>query len=315
MRTWLIRAGQSALTVGVTWLIVDAVGFELGELQSLNSEIGELDLFGLLTASVGLLGAYFASAAIWGLIVHDLGGPNIQPRKAISIFMIANLGRYVPGKLWQIGGLAALAKGRGVAVSTATGAAVIGQGLALLAAATWGLGAFLSGPESYQFWGRTGLVFVSGGILLISLPGVFPFLAQYWFRATDTQPHEELGALYGARWLVLYILNWGMYGLSFWILAQSFGFTGGLLPMVSAFGASYVLGYAMVFAPAGIGPREAFLVLFLAPHIGAPASAMLAVITRLWTTIVEVIPAALFWFIYVSKASNSEPPSLEINHE
>ena len=85
--------------------------------------------------------------------------------------------------------------------------------------------------------------------------------------------------------------------------------------MVSAFGASYVLGYAMVFAPAGIGPREAFLVLFLAPHIGAPASAMLAVITRLWTTIVEVIPAGLFWFIYVSKASNSEPPSLEINHE
>ena len=44
MRIWLIRAGQFALTVGITWLIVDAVGFELAELQSLNSEIRELDL-------------------------------------------------------------------------------------------------------------------------------------------------------------------------------------------------------------------------------------------------------------------------------
>ena len=307
MRIWLIRIAQSALTIGITWLIVDAVGLELTELQSLTVEIREPDLFALATASIGLLGAYFASAAIWGLIVHDLGGPKIPVKKAISIFMIANLGRYVPGKVWQIGGLATLAKGGGVPVSTATGAAVIGQGVALVAAATWGLGAFLSGPESYQFWGKTALVFVSGSILLISVPGVFRFLAQHWFRATGTQPHESLGTLFGVRWLALYILNWGMYGLSFWVLAQGFGLTGGLLPMVSAFGASYVLGYVMVFAPAGIGPREAFLVLFLTPHIGAPASGVLAVVARLWTTIVEVIPAGVFWFLYVSKGQDSEP--------
>lgn len=307
MRIWLIRIAQSALTIGITWLIVDAVGLELTELQNLTGEIREPDLFALATASIGLLGAYFASAAIWGLIVHDLGGPKIPVKKAISIFMIANLGRYVPGKVWQIGGLATLAKGRGVPVSTATGAAVIGQGVALVAAATWGLGAFLSGPESYQFWGKTALVFVSGSILLISVPGVFRFLAQHWFRATGTQPHKNLGTLFGVRWLALYVLNWGMYGLSFWVLARGFGLTGGLLPMVSAFGASYVLGYVMVFAPAGIGPREAFLVLFLTPHIGAPASGVLAVVARLWTTIVEVIPAGVFWFLYVSKGQDSEP--------
>ena len=306
MRIWLIRIGQSALTVGVTWLIVDAVGFELTELRRVDSEIGTVRILGLLTASIMLLAAYFGSATIWGLIVHDLGGPKIPIRRAISMFMIANLGRYVPGKVWQIGGLATLAKGRGVPVSTAMGAAVIGQGVALLAAATWGLGAFLSGPDSYQFWGKTALVFVSGAILLISLPGVLPFLAQHWFRATDTRPHRSLGTLYGARWLALYLLNWSVYGLSFWMLAQSFGLTGGLLPFMSAFGASYVLGYAMVFAPAGIGPREGFLILFLTPHIGAPASAILAVATRIWTTIVEVIPAGLFWFVYVSGETDSE---------
>ena len=157
MRIWLIRIGQSALTVGVTWLIVDAVGFELTELRRLDSEIGTVRILGLLTASIMLLAGYFGSATIWGLIVHDLGGPKIPIRRAISMFMIANLGRYVPGKVWQSGGLATLAKGRGVPVSTAMGAAVIGQGVALLAAATWGLGAFLSGPDSYQFWGKTGL--------------------------------------------------------------------------------------------------------------------------------------------------------------
>ena len=61
----------------------------LTELQNLTGEIREPDLFALATASIGLLGAYFASAAIWGLIVHDLGGPKIPVKKAISILQIS----------------------------------------------------------------------------------------------------------------------------------------------------------------------------------------------------------------------------------
>src|SRR5690606_36227844 len=93
----------------------------------------------LVVASVALLLAYLASASIWGRIVWDLGGPALGARDSVQVFMVANLGRYVPGKVWQIAGLATLAHRRGVPVGVATGAAVAGQGAALIAAASGGV--------------------------------------------------------------------------------------------------------------------------------------------------------------------------------
>jgi hypothetical protein len=61
-----------------------------------------------------------------------------------------------------------------------------------------------------------------------------------------------------------------------------------------------VLGYAMIFAPAGLGPREGFLIVFLTPHLGAAPSGVVAIVARIWTTLVEVVPAALFWIGYVT---------------
>jgi uncharacterized membrane protein YbhN (UPF0104 family) len=52
----------------------------------------------------------------------------------------------------------------------------------------------------------------------------------------------------------------------------------------------------MIFAPAGVGVREGFLVAFLTPFFGAGPSAVLALVARVWTTLVELLPAAAFWF-------------------
>jgi hypothetical protein len=70
--------------------------------------------------------------------------------------------------------------------------------------------------------------------------------------------------------------------------------------VVSAFAAAYVLGYVMVFAPAGLGPREGFLILFLTPHAGAASAGVVAIVLRIWMTLVEVAAAAVFWLRYVA---------------
>ena len=151
-KAWLLRVGQLALTVLVTWFIVDRVGLGLGELRGLEPSAWLPAPAPFLAASLLLLAAYFLSAALWGRIVHDLGGPKIPVGESIQLFMIANLGRYVPGKVWQIAGLAALAKSRGVPATTGTGAAVLGQGIALVAASAIGMGALMTGPEPYRTW-------------------------------------------------------------------------------------------------------------------------------------------------------------------
>lgn len=300
LNKWIVRAGQLVLTVAVTWFIVDRVGLDVAALGGLGTEAWIPDPLLFAGASLLLLAAYFVSASLWGLIVRELGGPNIPTAEAVRIFMIANLGRYVPGKVWQIAGLAALAKGRGVPALTATGAAVLGQGIALVAASAVGMGAFLTGPEQYRRWGIIGAVLVGALIVLVSIPSVFAWIARLWFRLARAEMQNGLGSVHGLRWLGLYVLNWVMYAVAFWVMSRSLGLDGGLIPVASAFAAAYVLGYVMIFAPAGLGPREGFLILFLTPHLGATSSGVIAVVARLWTTVVELVPAGLFWMRHVA---------------
>jgi len=286
----------------VTWFILDRVGLDMDTLKGMNLSALRPDLPLLAAASALLLGSYFFSAALWGRIVVDLGGPSIPIWATIRLFMIANLGRYVPGKLWQIAGLAAMAKNRGVPAATAVAAAVLGQGIALAAAMTVGLGALLGGPEAYRQWGIPAAVIMAVGIGLAAIPAIFQRIVAFWFKVARTDAPAELTSVHGLRWLALYLVNWVAYALSFWLLLVSFGASAPLVPAASAFAAAYVLGYLFIMAPAGAGVREGFLIAFLTPHIGVASAGMIAVVARIWTTVIEVIPAAVFWLQHVSVA-------------
>ena len=140
---------QLGLTVAVTWFIFDRVGVDLAVLGRLNAgEWRPRPALFLASCSVLVIG-YVWSASLWGRLVRDLGGPRLPVWTSVRVFMVANLGRYVPGKVWQIAGLAYLAKREGVQASVATGAAILGQGISLLGATLIGIGA-LFGPSQAE---------------------------------------------------------------------------------------------------------------------------------------------------------------------
>ncbi|HSG49882.1 MAG TPA: lysylphosphatidylglycerol synthase domain-containing protein, partial [Longimicrobiales bacterium] len=247
LKRWLVYGAQLALTVLVTWFIVESLGPGLGELRSLDRAAWRPDLPLLALSCLVLLAGYFVSAALWGLMVVDLGGPRLPLAQAVQLFMVANLGRYLPGKVWQIAGLAVLARGRGVPAATATGAAVLGQGVSLVAATLVGLLALAAGPEDVRFWGLAGAGAVGMAVAVGLLPPVFRRVVGLWFRLAKQEAPEGLGSGHAWVWLVLFTANWLLYAFSFWILAASFGHTGNVLPVASAFAAAYVLGYVAIF--------------------------------------------------------------------
>lgn len=292
-RRWWLRLGQLALTVVVTAFILRAVGVGLDEVRALGGLAWRPQLLPLAGASALLLGGYALSALLWGRMVRELGGPGLRSLEAARIYMVSNLGRYVPGKVWAFAGMALLARRAGVTPPVAAGAALLGQGVALGGAALMGVPALLGAGGGFRWVGigaLAGLALVVGGS---AVPSLFQPAVRLAFRMVRQPPPVGLlgDRTFGLRWILLYAANWGVYAAAFWGLARSLGMPVTLLEAGSAFAAAYLLGFLAVFAPAGIGVREGFLVALL-PGGGGGALAV-ALVARVWTTLVEVVPAGL----------------------
>jgi len=290
---------QVGLTALVTWFILDRVGVDLTLLGAVDPSEWRPRPVLFVSSCALLVVGYLWTASLWGRLVLDLGGPRLPAWTSVRVFMVANLGRYIPGKIWQIAGLAYLAKREGVQASVATGAAILGQGLALLGAALVGIVALFGPNEIWRQVGWVGLVAGIGAALTIIaavvIPRFFRYIVAFWFQLTRTDPPDGgLGSgNAGLRWLALYVMNWGIYATAFWLLYLSFGESGSFLQVGPTFAAAYVVGYIAIFAPAGAGIREVALVVLLQPVMAGDAAFVLAVIARLWTTAVELVPAAL----------------------
>jgi len=252
-----------------------------------------------LIASFGVVLAVFAYlVALWSLMVRSLGGPRLGLLDSMKIFFVANLGRYLPGKVWQLAGLTYLAGKRGVTLPVASSAAVLGQIFALGAAVTLAGLALATGatgrvPSQLAPWA---LFLVALIAIATMVPATLRLSLRIAFKiggkALDV---PRVDPWFGPRWLGLYLIAWLGYGLAFGLLWLSFR----ELPpaswpaAVGSFAGAYFLGYAAVFAPAGVGVREGAMAVLLSPSMGAADAAVIAVMARLWMTVAELAPLVL----------------------
>lgn len=251
-------------------------------------------------ASTIVLCTYAALVQAWRLLMAPWGARVSFP-DAVRIWTAANLGRYIPGKIWSVGALAVLAERRGVPPVAATGAALLstllnlGAGAAVVALT--GTAALRTiDPRFSALAIGIALVFL-GGVLV--LPRIFPAVVQWVQRVRGAGdgmlpplPHP---VLWGA--LLINALAWIGYGLAFAVLAHAIvaPIGGALSAYVAIWTASYLAGYLALVAPGGIGVREVPLVLMLGGlAITTPAEAtVLAIASRLWLTVLEIVPGLL----------------------
>jgi hypothetical protein len=295
LRRWGVWAARVALTAAITYFLFRSLKISWDELAEV--EIAEWSpRFLPFVASFVLLLAVFAYlVALWARMVTAFGGPKLGLGEAIKIFFVANLGRYVPGKIWQLAGLTYLAGKRGVSLPVASAAAVLGQVYSLGAAAILAGIALAAGTRSS--FPRDLAPWALGFALLIALLTTVPAAQRSFLRTVFKLSRREdavprLDAGFGIRWLALYLPAWLAYGIAFGLLWRSLA----TLPPVSwpaavgGFAGAYFLGYAALFAPAGVGVREGVMALLLTPWMGAAEATLLAVLARLWMTAAELLP-------------------------
>ena len=261
-------------------------------------------------ATVTVLIAYALLVETWRRTVAAWG-EQLDRKAAARIWFVSNLGRYVPGKVWQIGAMGMLAQERGISPVAATGSAVIVNIVSVIA----GVGVVVAtgGRVLARYAGET--IALAGVLLaaLVFLPVGMTLALRLYRRLTGKE--LTLGTL-PPRALIVALIGtsaaWLLYGVAFRSFALAVGAadSGGLAAYTAAYTFSYLLGYLVLLAPGGIGVREGALVASMTQlNLASVGEAtVVAVTSRLWLTALEVLPGVLLLALSASRRT-AQPTS------
>jgi glycosyltransferase 2 family protein len=211
-------------------------------------------------------------------------------RKAFKIWFYSSLGKYVPGKLWSVLGMVYMCEREGISRTASLTSAILNQALNIIG------GLFL-------------VVLLSGTKFFGSVPRILylPIILIFVFFLYP--PVMEKALNFGLKWLkkeqikfelsfgqtllftLFFMLTWVLYGLAFNLFIKSLTDCSlRLLPfLTSAFAFSYIVGFLSIFVPGGLGVREGVLILSLSTYFPVPVATLVALLSRLWMTAVELL--------------------------
>ena len=274
-----------------------AYAFRMADQLDLSLLSSPAALLGLCIAGVVSATIIPLSAFAWKQLLRSAGSDQAWGQLAV-VMGITQFGKYLPGNVAQHLGRLAMSVQLGVPASTAGISLLAELLLAVIAAAV--VGAFACGAYLLRFlgqrfpalewaWGEAGLcvLAVSLAALVIFSPALLKHLARQRFGASVAVP--------GSRALLLafccYLANYLVLGTG--IAAMSSLLLGDAAPppllLTGAFAVSWIIGFFMPGAPAGLGVREG-AILTLLQASGAGADMLLLVIgLRVATTAGDLI--------------------------
>lgn len=276
------------------------IDFEQVSLRPAPLVLSVIALIGVSTVQMisyrTLLGAY-AHAPAWS--------------QMLAVAWVPPLGKYVPGKVAAL--LAAMSMLRRFAIPMAVAVAVVLvlDGLAVIAGLITGAPLLLWQPvRAVAPWAWIVCIpVVIGGVVALH-PAVFGRLINFALRKLKKQPLPKMPTI--GQYLVPVMCafaQWVLAGLSLmWIVEAVTGDAQWRrLHLFIPFAAlSQTIGYLALFAPGGIGVREAILLTGLAPIVG-PLVAIIVPIRAIAQIVVDLTLALLGLLILRTHATPHTP--------
>lgn len=230
---------------------------------------------------------------LWHRIIQRFGS-DLSARLDVCVWLVATLGKYLPGKIFMVVGRIYFYRATGLSgarVSLAFAYEVI----ALFTTALFFGAVGVRWPEAWggrvlQALSLVGLV----ALMILSHPGLiraplmrFSRLRPLTEALPDVRPRDP------GLWALGMLLCYGVIGAGFYCLARAFAplpITDAL-ELTGAFATAGVAGVAVLLAPSGLGVREGVLTILLAPILSPGVAAALALVARLWLTVAELLGA------------------------
>ena len=290
---WASRAAQVVLAVVIVYFVYVSVATQLRKSNFLALHFS----IGYLVASWVVIGLYYVLFAVGLTLVIRALGYRPRFRDIFKLSYATNLGKYVPGGVWQVAGKVALARQAGIDRHAALVASVVESAVSV----TGGLLLFLTTtllggpyPASLPKWP----LFVLIAVIFIALqPQIFARVVRVAMRLLHVDGEPPHLRFRQTVWLVFYYAGtWLVAGAGFWLFTRALTSSPGANWLVYSgfYAAASVGGLLVLFAPAGLGVREGFLALLMRDVVagGAGTAVIVAFAARVWSTAMELLLSA-----------------------
>lgn len=246
------------------------------------------------SSCVMVLLTYAMLVETWRIVLAGWGH-HLPYWEAARIWTISNLGKYIPGKVWALSAMAVMSESRGVSPVIAAAASVL---ITVINTVVGFVVVAATGARVLEFPPMAIAAIVVAGIGVLLLPTALPALGRLAERLVGreiTIPPLAYPAIVASVFATA--AAWFGYGIAFRLfVAGVLGVSPGSIPLYTAiFAGSYLVGFLALFAPGGLGVREAVMAAGL-QRAGFPLGPayLVVVASRLWLTVLEIVPAVLF---------------------
>jgi hypothetical protein len=289
--------GSRVLKWAVVVIVVVVGAYEIHKKwDGVSSGLTRIGWLSAVEALLALLVAQFANLKVWQVLLAGLGSP-LRTRVAGRILLVGQLGKYLPGSVWpvltqmELGAQAKVPRPRSATASALAMLMSLVVGL-VIAVVTIPFAAVRSGD---YLWVFLLLPFALAFFHPKVLNPLLGWLAKLTKRTPLETPVSGRTIAVAAAWQVM---AWLFQCLQIWILAEKFGTPMGHLVLIalSAWAFAWCVGFVIILAPAGAGPRDLLLVVALKPVIGLGPATAVMLVSRAINTINDLLVAGVAAF-------------------
>jgi uncharacterized membrane protein YbhN (UPF0104 family) len=260
-------------------------------------------------AAVGLALAYvFFTLWSWRVVLTDLGS-HLSWNASTQLFGISQIGKYIPGGVWNIVAAAQIGRDHKISARRSVTAMTVAMLISLLTGVGLGVVTILGTSKTIRvpMWL---IVLLLAALCIVLVPPVLNRLIRFGFKLLKRpEPETQLTFAGLALSTLLSLIAWIVAGAQIWILALGLGMKpdfGGLLLSVGAYALAWVVGFLVIFVPAGTGVRESILGLFFAGVLSSGGILATVLVSRIAMTIADLLVAGL-GFLLVALGRRREP--------
>lgn len=274
--------------------------------------------WGWLLCSFGAILFYWSAYLYpFATLLRGLTGCRVSFRDAFTLFHLANITRYLPGRIWGFVRLLSLSERFGLSKTAVGSALTLHVGIETALGGLIGVSLIFS--ESMRETAlsvfqtlignnNTRLLPIGIVFLLIGLLFLMPRLsskARYFLKTLRDTGTPLFSKPFRYRWLhlfVIHLLLWCCQGMAFFLFVKSLSAVqwGDALGLTGSFAFAWIVGFLSFLTPGGLGIREGLLGVLLSNYMPVAQATRVALVCRVWMLTAEILLAAVAFFLYRS---------------